>query len=338
MKDHQVIKKLNEQMNSFMEKNKKRDNFMILKIKITKEDLRKEIRIINQCSTYKLFKNFERDDIDVELNGVKIYLRYKSNSNDSSDCLKYIQNSVDTKESEEIFKICGNNNYQFFWIFDTEGIYTFKIIFKKKLISCAGMFYKSENLTEIDISKFDCSNVLSCNSMFWGCDELRAINLGKLDFASSRSFKYMFYYCSNVTTLDVTNFDTRNSKSFYGMFSFCSKIKKIDVSKFNSSKCEDISCMFSDCNNLNEIDMISWDMSNLRYTDGNNPISYLFDNCKKLTRIKISGNLKEEVARENLENPFGGIPESGELVTSKKVKCKIPLDGYLPQNWSRNKE
>ena len=35
---------------------------------------------------------------------------------------------------------------------------------------------------------------------------------------------------------------------------------------------------------------------------------------------------------------FKGIPENGDLVTKEKVICNIPLDGYLPQNWSRNKQ
>ena len=35
---------------------------------------------------------------------------------------------------------------------------------------------------------------------------------------------------------------------------------------------------------------------------------------------------------------FKGIPENGELITKKNEACNIPLDGYLPQNWSRYKE
>ena len=39
-----------------------------------------------------------------------------------------------------------------------------------------------------------------------------------------------------------------------------------------------------------------------------------------------------------MKNPFEGIPKSGEIITSKKIMCNIPLDGNLPQNWNRNKE
>ena len=79
-------------------------------------------------------------------------------------------------------------------------------------------------------------------------------------------------------------------------------------------------------------------MSNLKFKDEKNPINSLFKNCNKLSKIKISGNIKEEVAKGEMKNPFKGIPESGELITNKKVMCNIPLDGNLPQNWDRNKK
>ena len=72
------------------------------------------------------------------------------------------------------------------------------------------------------------------------------------------------------------------------MFNKCYKLKKIDVSKFDTSKCENISAMFQRCENIEEIDMINWDMSNLKYENEfkENPIECLFNNCKKLKKIK----------------------------------------------------
>ena len=100
--------------------------------------------------------------------------------------------------------------------------------------------------------------------------------------------------------------------------------------------------MFSHCYNIEEIDMINWDMSNLKYENEFklNPIDYLFYDCKKLKKIKISGNIKQEEIKKGKFNGkiFSGIPLNGELIMNKKVECNIPLDGYLPSNWSRNKE
>ena len=151
----------------------------------------------------------------------------------------------------------------------------------------------------------------------------------------------MFSCCYNLIDLDVSNFNTKNSKSFLYMFCDCYNLNNIDVSKFDSSNCEIIYGMFSHCYNIEEIDMINWDMSNLKYENEFklNPIDYLFNNCKKLKKIKISGNIKqEEIKKDFYGKIFSCIPLNGELIMNKKVECNIPLDGYLPSNWSRNKE
>ena len=98
--------------------------------------------------------------------------------------------------------------------------------------------------------------------------------------------------------------------------------------------------MFWGCNNITEIDMINWDMSNLKYyNDYGNPIDYLFAYCSNLKKIKISGNLKKEEANKEFRGGiFRDIPKSGDLITKKNVPCNIPIDTYLPSNWSRNKE
>ena len=71
-------------------------------------------------------------------------------------------------ESQKIYNELINN-YSYYDNFSNEGIYDIKIIFKKQLSSCAGMFYECNNIIEIDLSKFDCTKVLSCKSMFSGC-------------------------------------------------------------------------------------------------------------------------------------------------------------------------
>ena len=49
-----------KEINILNEKNK--DNYIIFKIQIDKDDIGKDIPIIRQCHTYKLFHNFELDD------------------------------------------------------------------------------------------------------------------------------------------------------------------------------------------------------------------------------------------------------------------------------------
>ena len=53
-----------------------------------------------------------------------------------------------------------DNNYTFYYNFIKEGKCEIKIIFNNKLISCKELFYNCKYIIEIDLSKFNCSNIL----------------------------------------------------------------------------------------------------------------------------------------------------------------------------------
>ena len=71
---------------------------------------------------------------------------------------------------------------------------------------------------------------------------------------------------------------------------------------------------------------------------------------RKIKKIKISGNFRDsnKTQEENISckkdkkiekkrkygDIFEFIAENGELITNKNLKCNIPLDKYLPKNWS----
>ena len=341
IKEEPIIKDLNEQIKKIKEKFD--TNYITLKVKIEKKDIGKNIKLLRQCQTYKFFKNFELDDIEVLVNGEIIPIKYKHEffhyDEKEYNCMLYKENSSDEEDSKKIYREL-KNNYYFYWNFFKEGVYDVKIIFKKKLSSCEGLFDSTNCIIEIDLSKFDCSKVISCFAMFAWCEETKKINFGKLDFSQVTNFSYMFYCCKKLIDLNMTNFNTKNSITFREMFRGCECLKKIDVSRFNSSKCETFNHMFYGCKSITEIDMIDWDMSSLKYHEKEgNPINSLFESCSNLKKIKISGNLNKNEATKDFNGTiFKGIPENGDLVTKEKVICNIPLDGYLPQNWSRNKQ
>ena len=328
LKENKIIKELSERVNILNDKNK--DNYIILKVLINKNEIGKDITIINQCRTYKLYKNFELDDIEVTINGEKSSLKLSEKKD-----FFYDSNNTDTLK-----KVCEGltKNYEFLYNFSKEGTYTIKITFKNKLTSCQNLFYDCRNIIEIDISNFDCSQVLSCNSMFRECSNLKKINLGKLDFSLVTDFTSMFESCTNLIDLDVSNFNTKNATCFLDMFYNLKNLEKINVSNFNTSKCKTMYEMFDGCKKLTEIDMINWDMSNLDNSSGN-PIDYLFHECENLKKIKISGNLKREVAEYQFSGTtFKGLPEKGILILNDKLKCNIPLNKCLPENWAKSYE
>ena len=345
IKNNELIKNINEKIN-----NNFTANYIDIKVKGSGE-----IKILQQTKTYKYFFNFERDDIELIVDGENSSLNFErikdfKNEEKSENCYK-------ARLTE--YKL--ETGFIFYLRFGNKGIHTIRIIFKKKLYDCSYLFYDCGSIVEIDMSNFDCSQVTSCEYMFSGCDSLSKINLGKLDFNLCENFEGMFRGCKELEDLDVSHFNTKNSTTFEAMFEGCEKVKKIDVSKFNSSRCECINSMFRSCKNLSEINMINWDMRRFRiileskgFIIKNNDyyleikgISHLFDGCSKLTIIKMSSNFRKTNPKltspniskivENKQHIFEGLPQSGKFTWKKGVNCDELLR-LLPFSWNRTTE
>ena len=125
--EKQIIAGINEIKNIKEEllKNeaKKRDiltnnnNFIILKININKNNINKDIRLLNQENTYKYFFNFERDDLEIIIDGQITPMKYENingefQSDDSSNC--YIAQRLEHKLETKYF---------FYWNFNEPGIH-----------------------------------------------------------------------------------------------------------------------------------------------------------------------------------------------------------------------
>ena len=318
----------------------KSNNYIALQVKIDENNRNKEVRLLNQVSTYKYFCNFERDDIEVICNNGIIPIYFKKREDDFT----YNAESKNCEKSQ-ITEYNLEQHYYYYLIFSTIGIYNIKIIFKKKLMTCKELFAYTDSIFKIDCSNFDCSQITDCSSMFRECSSLAEVNLGKLDFSLSTNFSFMFYSCKNLEKLDVSNFNTENSMTFKSMFHGCFKLKEINASKFKTKACNNIEKMFYQCKDLQEIDIFNWD---LRDTN----IKNLFSFCSNLKNIKMNfsdnflpekyiysfiGFINNEKDDESLKEVFKGLPDGGLFVWKKGLNCNALLK-YLPVSWNRTQE
>ena len=352
------------------------NNFILLKIYINSEDVNKKIHLINQDPTYKYFCNFERDDIEILIDGVytgdveyerdkpklKIAIEQRNyDLNDKIDNLKYNLNKKIDYLEHDLREMFDNLTEQFYYYltFKNKGIYTIKIIFKKKLSSCRNLFKDCNQISEIDCSNFDCSQVINCSGMFRNCSKLKKLNLGHLDFCLSKKFAQMFENCKNLEELDVSFFNTKNSYTFCSMFNGCSKLKEINVSNFESSKCLCISKMFSGCESITSIDMLNWNMKSIEIIKEKEGLSnsfdfsiwdcvveeeaigidLLFNGCINLRSIKMSSNFSDlnKWRKKNKNLFFGNLPNFGTFIWKKGVNCDELLS-LLPVSWNRLQE
>ena len=158
------------------------------------------------------------------------------------------------------------------------------------MTSMSKMFYKSTSLTNIDTSGFDTSKVVNMNGMFTGCTNLKTLDVSNFKTSKVTDMNNMFEDCSSLTALDLSNFDTSNvlymgnpySYSYGGMFSNCSSLVSLNISSFNTSKVKQMSNMFSGCSSLVTLDLSNFDTSNVT------AMASMFEKCTSLKNLNLS--------------------------------------------------
>ena len=123
------------------------------------------------------------------------------------------------------------------------------------------MFSDCSSLTSLDLSSFDTSQVTDMSTMFASCSSLTSLDLSKFDTSKVTDMSSMFSYCSSLTSLDLSSFDTSQVTDMNNMFRRCSSLISLDVSNFDTSQVTVMSLMFGECSSLTSLDLSSFDTS-----------------------------------------------------------------------------
>ncbi len=162
---------------------------------------------------------------DTDVYNVGLGFGYGGNVNDAPWRTKLVE-SV-TVVDEGIAPISTNG---WFYFFDTSN----------------SNFYTDYNLTSIDISKLDTSNVTSMRGMFRNCIRLTSLDLSDLDTSNVVNMSGMFYNCNQLLELDISSMDTSSVTNMSRMFASCAKLEKVYVSeKWNIQSAEPAGDMFN---------------------------------------------------------------------------------------------
>ena len=157
-----------------------------------------------------------------------------------------------------------------------------KMIWYSQLTTCEQMFLNLNNIIEVDLSKFDSSQVSSMKRMFCNCTNISLINITKdFDTSSTNSMEEMFHNCYSLAYLDVSNFKTSLVKNFDFLFSECNSLISLNISNFITSNAISLRYMFSGCYLLTSLDLSNFDTS--LATD----IHGMFKDCKSLTSLNL---------------------------------------------------
>lgn len=253
------------------------------------------------------------------------YSWYKENTG-NKNLILYDTEQYEVRNFDDIKYLVLNNR-----LMDVKTFLCVRRDFKGKLhlpinaSTCSFMFVDI-NVSEIDLTEFDTTNIVDMDYMFLEADLGDCFSLGSpidaqantpgrntltlntegvtsmsgmfkdckvkhLDLSSLRTnnvtdFSDMFCSCNDLIDLNVDGFDTSNAEDFHGMFQGCIKLTQLNVKHFNVDNVLHMSCLFSKCLRLKVIDLESWDFSQV--SDANEMFAY----CEKLEKIIANFNFK----------------------------------------------
>ena len=242
--------------NSIIEFNEKFEikNEIFLKIRITDEDVNKDVYILN----YPYYLN--TDGIKRKYEGLREL--------NSSNTFMFINNEKCEFDKKKKF--------------EKKGIYTIKLKFNFYLTDAFVMFMGCKNIIEIDLSSFNSKNITNMAAMFRDCINLTNINFSNFITKNVTIMNSMFFGCKNLINIEFFTFDTQNVIDMSSMFNECTSLKNLDLSSFNTENVTSMNMMFNECTNLVSINLSSFITKNVTN------MAFMFNKCINLQKIDLS--------------------------------------------------
>ena len=141
---------------------------------------------------------------------------------------------------------------------------------------------KIKNILDLDLSRFDTSQVTNMQLMFYGMSNLTTLNLSSFDTSKVKDMNGMFSNMRNLTTLNLSSFDTSKVTDMGGMFNDASHLTTLNLSSFDTSKVTDMQYMFYSVSNLISLNLSSFDTSKVTNMQG------MFEGIRNLTALNLS--------------------------------------------------
>ena len=116
--------------------------------------------------------------------------------------------------------------------------------------------------------------------MLKSCRELTSVDTTGWNTSNVTNMSSMFYLCSALTNLDVSKWDTSNVTDMNCMFQSCFSLLTLDISNWDTSKVTNMSSMFDGCWGLRTITGVI-DMKSCTSYDG------MFTGCLLTSPVKI---------------------------------------------------
>lgn len=151
------------------------------------------------------------------------------------------------------------------------------------------VFYGLNNVTSIDLSKLDTSNVTNMETLFENCSNVETIDVSTWDTSNVTTMKELFQSCSKLKSIDVSRWNTSSVTNMNYLFNTCKALETLNVSTWNTSNVTKFTQLFSNMDSLKTLDIGSWDFGKANLSD--NSIFCMFSYDKALESIRLPGSV-----------------------------------------------
>ncbi len=255
-------------------------NTLASSLKLSNEEKQTITKIVFQNKINNIENTTKSYDLSASDNNSVIG---KIASNGDSTNTLYIQSNG------EIFAN-SNSSTLFSYFTELKSIENLNFLNTSQVTNMSFMFDNCRNLTSLDLSNFDTSNVINMSSMFnmWyssidtaSTGSLASLDLSSFDTSNVTDMRSMFAFNTSLTTINVDSFDTKRVTDMYHMFIYCTSLKNIELGSFNTSNVTNMNRMFYNCKSLITLNLNSF--NTLKVTD----MGGMFAKCKKLSNLNL---------------------------------------------------
>ena len=204
------------------------------------------------------------------------------------------------------------------------------------------MFYGCNNISEINFSNFNTSNVKYMQEMFSSCTSLSSLNLSNFNTSKVLYMSYMFSYCINLISLNLANFLISNDTIVNYMFLGCSRLQHINLenSKIITDNYDnifiDIPINLSICSNDDEWKKIAKNkkipvkcLNNVQYSTELEIVTELSKYIKKSTIIILDQINEEILLKTKIEKYIQDLINKFNVSYNESMEDIEIQDGYL---------
>ena len=210
------------------------------------------LEIISSNAFYFINSNFSQITLKIKGRGNKYIFSPEGSFNDSShpDIVQ-----INGKDISIVKSVHYLNN----------GINTVILKWKKDRQDYSHIFHGCPDITEIDLSHFNTSQVKWMGSMFRGCHSLTSIDFTNFDSTMAIDMGYMFRGCRSLTSIDLSYFNTSSVTLMWLMFADCELLTSLNLHNFDITHVISMEDFLNNCFNLEYIDLFNFKENNKLY-------------------------------------------------------------------------